>query len=41
VSPGPCLPGRTSTPPRWCLRWAPGSTDRPERRINGRLRFAR
>ncbi|WP_125726102.1 hypothetical protein [Kibdelosporangium aridum] len=25
----------------WCVRWAPGSADRPERRINGRFRFAR
>jgi hypothetical protein len=31
VSPGPCLPGRTSTPQRWCVRWAPGSANRPER----------
>ncbi|EXU67326.1 hypothetical protein Z951_15515 [Streptomyces sp. PRh5] len=41
VSPGPCLPGGTSTPPRWCVRWAPGSATRPEHRINRRLRFAR
>jgi hypothetical protein len=26
---------------RWCVRWAPGSANRPERRINRRLRFAR
>jgi len=29
VSPGPCLPGRTSTPPRRCVRWAPGPASRP------------
>ncbi|BFO16051.1 hypothetical protein SHKM778_24390 [Streptomyces sp. KM77-8] len=37
----PCLPGSTSTPPRWCVRWAHGSANRPEHRINSRLRFAR
>ncbi|MER6691609.1 hypothetical protein [Streptomyces minutiscleroticus] len=37
----PCLPGRTSTPPRWCVRWAHGPANRPEHRINSRLRFAR
>ncbi|MFF6952477.1 hypothetical protein ACFZAD_27955 [Streptomyces iakyrus] len=36
----PCPPGRTSTPPRWCVRWAHGSANRPEHRINSRLSFA-
>ncbi|WP_375792310.1 aromatic-ring hydroxylase C-terminal domain-containing protein [Streptomyces rhizosphaericus] len=32
--------GQDLDPPRWCVRWAPGSANRPERRINRRLRFA-
>ena len=32
---------RLWAPPRWCVRWAPGSANRPECRFNGRLRFAR
>ncbi|WP_328491409.1 hypothetical protein OHS59_00665 [Streptomyces sp. NBC_00414] len=32
--------GLDSTTPR-CMRWAPGSANRPEHRINSRLRFAR
>ena len=35
-----CRPGRTPTPPRGCVRWAHGSANRPEHRINSRLRFA-
>ncbi|MFC8668023.1 hypothetical protein [Streptomyces sp. NPDC057199] len=35
------LTGRTSTPPRWRVRWAHGSANRPELRPNSRLRFAR
>ncbi|MGW7203114.1 aromatic-ring hydroxylase C-terminal domain-containing protein [Streptomyces sp. NPDC054837] len=34
------LPAGTSPPPRWCVRWAHGSANRPEHRINSRLRFA-
>ncbi|WP_033314329.1 hypothetical protein RFN58_00440 [Streptomyces iakyrus] len=33
-------PGRTATPPRWCVHWAHRSANRPEHRINSRLRFA-
>ncbi|MEU6032697.1 hypothetical protein ABZ825_37875 [Streptomyces tauricus] len=42
VACAPAPPGRTSTPPCWCVRRAPGSTNQPEAgRINVRLRFAR
>ncbi|MEU2896251.1 hypothetical protein ACWC4E_12600 [Streptomyces sp. NPDC001273] len=36
----PARAGWTSTPPRWCVRRAHGSANRPEHRINSRLRFA-
>lgn len=37
--PGLAHRGRTSTPPRRCVRRAHGPANRPEHRINSRLRF--